>query len=142
MSIGKIILRLDQTSQTYAELQPKFMQEVKTVDRFEAMPELSVMLEESFLHDDKGKWYIPDVTKASDVAKLQGKKLIKEFESYLEGKGKLKAFRSEAIRAGFAKLWAEQEYKLILETADRLPESVIAEDDKLLMYVDLSSGRV
>ena len=65
-----------------------------------------------------------------------------EFEGYLEGKGKLKAFRAEAIRAGFAKLWTERNYKLILETADRLPESVIAEDDKLLMYVDLSSGRV
>lgn len=128
--------------QTYAELQPQFMQEVKTVDKFEKMPELSVMLEDNFLQDENGKWYIPDVTKASDVAKLREKKLIKEFESYLESKGKLKTFRTEAIRAGFAKLWTEKNYKLIVDTADRLPESVISEDDKLLMYVDLSSGRV
>ena len=128
--------------QTYAELQPKFMQEVKTVDKFEVIPELSVILEENFLRDDEGKWYIPDVTKASDVTKLREKKLIKEFEGYLESKGKLRAFRAEAIRAGFAKLWTEHNYKLILETAARLPESVIAEDDKLLMYVDLSGGRV
>jgi len=141
-AIAWLYQQLGQATQTYAELQPKFMQEVKTVDKFEAMPELSVMLEENFLQDDKGKWYIPDVTKASDVAKLRQKKLIKEFEGYLEGKGKLKVFRAEAIRAGFAKLWTEHNYKLILETADRLPESVIAEDDKLLMYVDLSSGRV
>jgi hypothetical protein len=141
-AIAWLYQQLGQETQTYAELQPKFMQEVKTVDKFEAIPELSVMLEENFLQDDKGKWYIPDVTKASDVAKLREKKLIKEFEGYLEGKGKLKAFRAEAIRAGFAKLWTEHNYKLILETANRLPESVIAEDDKLLMYVDLSSGRV
>ena len=33
--------------QTYAELQPKFMQEVKSVDKFEAMPELATLLEEN-----------------------------------------------------------------------------------------------
>ena len=63
-------------------------------------------------------------------------------EGYQATKGKLRAFRAEAIQAGFAKLWTEQNYKLILETAARLPESVIAEDDKLLIYVDLSSWRV
>ena len=39
--------------QTYAELQPKFMQEVKSVDKFEAMPELSTLLEENFLHQTR-----------------------------------------------------------------------------------------
>jgi len=128
--------------QTYQDLQPKFMQEVKTIDKYEAMPELSVMLEENFLQDEQGKWYVPDVTKASDVTKLREKKLIKEFEGYLQTKGKLKVFRTEAIRAGFAKLWAEKNFKLIVDMAERIPESVIAEDDKLLMYVDLSAGRV
>ena len=118
------------------------MQEVKTVDKFEIMPELSIMLEENFLQDEKGRWYIPDVTKASDVAKLREKKLLKEFDGYLESKGKLRNFRTESIRVGFSKLWAEKNYKLIVNTAERLPESVISEDEKLLMFVDLSSGRV
>lgn len=131
-----------ETPQTYAELQPKFMQEIKAWDKFEKRPELAVLLEENFLQDDKGRWYIPDITKASDVAKLREKKLLKEFEGYLATKGKLKLFRTEAIRAGFAKLWADKNYKLIVETAERLPESVIQEDDKLLMYYDLSLGRV
>ena len=131
-----------ETPQTYAELQPKFMQEIKTWDKFEERPELAVLLEENFLQDDKGRWYIPDITKAADVAKLREKKLLKEFEGYLATKGKLKLFRTEAIRAGFAKLWADKNYKLIVETAERLPESVIQEDDKLLMYYDLSLGRV
>ena len=131
-----------ETPQTYAELQPKFMQEIKAWDKFEVRPELSVLLEENFLQDNKGRWYIPDITKAADVAKLREKKLLKEFEGYLATKGKLKLFRTEAIRVGFAKLWADKNYKLIVETAERLPESVIQEDDKLLMYYDLSLGRL
>jgi len=131
-----------ETPQTYAELQPKFMQEIKAWDKFEVRPELAVLLEENFLQDDKGRWYIPDITKAADVAKLREKKLLKEFEGYLATKGKLKLFRTEAIRVGFAKLWADKNYKLIVETAERLPESVIQEDDKLLMYYDISMGRV
>lgn len=140
-AISWLYQQLD-TPQTYAEIQPKFMQEIKTVDKFEAMPELVVLLEENFLQDDKGRWYIPDVTKEADVAKLREKNLLKEFEGYLTTKGKLKLFRAEAVRVGFAKLWKDKNYKLIVETAERLPEQVIQEDDKLLMYYDISLGRV
>lgn len=128
--------------QTYAEIQPKFMQEVKSVDRYEAMPELSVILEENFLQDEKGRWYIPDVTKEGDVAKLREKKLWKEFEGYLNSKGKLKSFRSEAIRVGFSHLWKDKNYQAIVAIAERLPESTIQEDPNLLMYYDISLGRV
>lgn len=128
--------------QTYAEIQPKFMQEVKSVDRYEAMPELAVLLEENFLQDEKGRWYIPDVTKEGDVAKLREKKLWKEFEGYLNSKGKLKSFRSEAIRVGFSRLWKDKNYQAIVDIAERLPESTIQEDPNLLMYYDISLGRV
>ena len=136
------LYRVLDTPQTYAEIQPKFMQEVKAIDKYEAMPELSTLLEENFLQDNKGKWFIPDITKEADVAKLREKRLLKEFDSYLAIKGKLKVFRIEAIRAGFAKLWADKNYKLIVETAERLPEQVVQEDDKLLMYYDISLGRI
>lgn len=128
--------------QTYAELQPKFMQEVKSVDPYEAMPELAVLLEDSFLQDEKGRWYIPDVTKEGDVAKLREKKLWKEFESYLSSKGKLKLFRSEAIRVGFARLWKDKNYQAIVEMAERLPEQTVQEDPNILMYYDISLSRV
>ena len=130
------------TPQTYAELQPKFMQEVKSVDRYEAMPELAVLLEESFLQDEKGRWYIPDSTKEGDVAKLREKKLWKDFESYLSGRGKLRSFRSEAIRVGFARLWKEKNYKAIVDMAERLPEQTVQEDPNILMYYDISLSRV
>ena len=73
--------------QTYAELQPKFMQEVKAVDKYEQMPELATILEENFLQDEKGRWYIPDVTKEGDLVKLREKNLWKEFEGYMNSKG-------------------------------------------------------
>lgn len=128
--------------QTYAQLQPKFMQEVKSVDKFEAMPELAVLLEENFLQDEKGRWYIPDVTKEGDVAKLREKNLWKEFEGYMSSKGKLKLFRSEAVRVGFSRLWKEKNYKAIVDIAERLPEQTIQEDANLLMYYDISLGRI
>ena len=100
------------------------------------------LLKENFLQDEEGKWYVPDITKAGDVAKLREKSLLKDFEVYLQTKGKLKTFRSEAIRAGFAKLWKEKDYKNIVAVAERLPEQTIQEDPNLLMYYDISLGRI
>ena len=145
-AIGWLYQQLDENSgsgrMTYQDLQPKFMKEVKVVDKREKMPELMEILEENFLMDDDEKWYIPDLTKSGDLAKLREKNLLKEFQSYLESKGKLKVFRSEAIRAGFAKLWKDKDYKSIVAVAERLPEATIQEDPSLLMYYDISLSRV
>jgi DNA modification methylase len=129
------------TPQTYSELQPKFMKEAKPA-RHEKMPELIDLLQENFIQNEEEKWYIPDITKSGDIQKLREKKLLKEFEEYLNSKGKLKSFRTEAIRLGFAKLWKEKNYKLIVKMGDRIPENVLQEDDKLLMYYDISSSRI
>ena len=144
-AIAWLYQQLDERSggpQTYSDLMPKFMQELKAVDKREKMPELSVILEENFLKDDDGRWYIPDLTKSGDIAKLREKNLLKEFQEYQATKGKLKIFRSEAIRAGFAKLWKEKNYKAIVEMAERLPEETIQQDSNLLMYYDISLSRV
>lgn len=145
-AISWLYQQLDENSgdgrQTYAELQPKFMKELQAIDKREKMPELMVILEENFLKDDDGKWYIPDLTKSGDLAKLREKNLLKEFQTYLESKGKLKVFRSEAIRAGFSKLWKDKDYATIVAVAERLPEQTIQEDPNLLMYYDISLSRV
>lgn len=145
-AIGWLYQQLDANSgegpQTYSELMPKFMQELKAVDKREKMPELMEILEENFLKDEDGKWYIPDLTKSGDIAKLREKNLLKEFQEYLNSKGKLKVFRSEAIRAGFAKLWKDKDYAAIVVLANRLPEETIQEDQNLLMYYDISLSRV
>ena len=40
----------------------------------------------------------------------------------MQTKGKLKLFRSEAIRAGFSMLWKDKNYQAIVDMAQRLPE--------------------
>jgi hypothetical protein len=127
--------------QTYQEIQPKFIQELHQL-KYEKMPELRDILEENFLQDDEGRWYVPDVNKASDLAKFREKRLVKEFEEYAAGTGKLKVFRMEAIRAGFDRCWKQQDYKTIVSVGKRLPENVIQEDPAILMYYDNALGRL
>ena len=82
----------------------------------------------------KGRWYVPDPNKQADLEKLREKGLLREFNGYLQAKGKLKEFRLEAVRAGFKKAWSDKDYKLIIDFAARIPSSVIEEDPKLLMW--------
>ncbi|MEG3067143.1 MAG: hypothetical protein RQM95_02625 [Syntrophaceticus schinkii] len=128
------------TPQTYQDIQPKFLQELRQM-KHEKMPELRDILEENFLQDEAGRWYVPDVNKQSDLEKLRDKRLLKEFEEYRSGKGKLKIFRTEAIRAGFKHCWREKDYKTIVSIGERLPEKVVQEDHSILMYYDNSLTR-
>lgn len=129
------------TPQTYQEIQPKFIQELHQL-RYEKMPELTDMLEENFLQHEDGRWYVPDINKASDLAKLRKKRLLKEFEEYMKGTGRLKVFRTEAVRAGFDRCWMQRDFETIVKVARRLPEKVVQEDPALLMYYDNALGKV
>lgn len=86
------------------------------------------------------RWYVPDPNKQADLEKLRDKMLIREFNLYLEeirrSKKKLKFIRTEAVRAGFKKCWAEKNYKIIIEIGNKISEKILQEDDKLLMYYD------
>jgi hypothetical protein len=65
---------------------------------------------------------------------------LREFNQYVEelsnNKKKLKQFRTEAIRVGFYKAWTEKNYQIIVDIGNRLPESILQEDEKLLRYYD------
>lgn len=121
--------------QTYQDIQPKFLQQLHQ-DRHEKLPELMEVLEENFLKDEEGRWYIPDPNKQSDLEKLREKSLLKEFATYREGTGKLKRFRTEAVRAGFKRCWGERDYRTIVSIGERLPPLILQEDSTLLMYSD------
>lgn len=86
------------------------------------------------------RWYVPNPNKQADLEKLREKSLLREFEGYIteleSSKKKLKQFRTEAIRVGFKKAYSEKNFEKIVKIGDRLPASVIQEDDKLLMYYD------
>ncbi|PFT90556.1 DNA methyltransferase [Bacillus cereus] len=93
-----------------------------------------------FIEKAMNRWYVPDPNKQADLEKLREKSLLREFNGYVEelesSKKKLKQFRTEAIRAGFKKAYSEKEFEQIVKVGDRLPEKIIQEDDKLLMYYD------
>ncbi|HAT8643600.1 DNA methyltransferase [Legionella pneumophila] len=88
------------------------------------------------------RWYVPDPNKAGDLEKLREKALLKEFEEYKEIKKKLKVFRLEAVRAGFKKAWQERKYDVIVTVADKIPNNVLEEDPKLLMWYDQAVTRL
>ena len=107
------------------------------------MPELLDILKENFVQDDKGAWYVPDLSNAADLAKVRRKALLKEFwDSCVPSRGKLKVFRMEAIRAGFDECWKQRDFKTIVAVGEKLPEAVLQEDPALLMYYDNACSRV
>ncbi|GBD96921.1 MAG TPA: DNA methylase [Nitrospirae bacterium] len=90
----------------------------------------------------KDRWYVPDPNKAGDLEKLRERGLLREFEEYREFKQKkLKVFRLEAVRAGFKKAWQERDYQTIITVADKIPDNVLQEDSKLLMWYDQALTR-
>lgn len=84
----------------------------------------------------KGRWYVPDPRRAGDLEKLRERALLKEFEEYRTAKKKLSLFRLEAVRAGFKRAWQDRDYSTIVAVAEKIPERVLHEDPKLLMWYD------
>lgn len=99
--------------------------------------------DEKLCNKAKDRWYVPDPNKAGDVEKLREKSLLKEFEDYKSaGTKKLKVFRIEAVRAGFKKAWQERDYATIINVAIKIPEDILQEDPKLLMWYDQALTRL
>ena len=80
--------------------------------------------------------------KAGDLEKLRERILMREFEKYRESRQKrLKVFRLEAVRAGFKMAWQERDYDTIIAVAQKIPENILQEDTKLLMWYDQAVTR-
>ena len=90
----------------------------------------------------KNRWYVPDPNKTGDLERLRESALLKEFEEYREPRQRrLKVFRLEAVRAGFKKAWQERNYKTIISVAQKIPDNILHEDPKLLMWYDQALTR-
>ena len=91
----------------------------------------------------KDRWYIPDPNRAADLEKLRERALLREFEEYKQFTGRrLRVFRLEAVRAGFKKAWQERDYQTIIQVARKIPENVLQEDPKLIMWYDQALTRL
>ncbi|MHB1415909.1 MAG: DNA methyltransferase [Chloroflexota bacterium] len=126
--------------QTYQELLPQFLRQLHQASH-EALPELGEVLAENFLQDSAERWYVPDPDEVGDLEKVRHRALLREFGTYSLGRGRLRQFRTEAVRVGFADAYRRRDFAAILKVAERLPESVLQEDSELLMYYDTASLR-
>jgi 16S rRNA G966 N2-methylase RsmD len=91
----------------------------------------------------KDRWYVPNPNKEGDLEKLRLRTLLKEFGEYRTSTSrKIKQFRTEAVRAGFKHCYDQSDYATIVAVAAKLPEKVIQEDEKLLMYYDVATMRL
>ncbi|MEI7845474.1 MAG: DNA methyltransferase [Chloroflexota bacterium] len=131
---------LEHEPATYGDIMPKFMQALHQA-KYEALPELKIILEQSFIKDAQDRWCVPDLDNAAHLEQLRQTALLREFNEYRKSKGRLKVFRSEAVRSGFSNAWREREYDIIVQIAERLPETVLQEDQQLLMYYHNASLR-
>ncbi len=89
----------------------------------------------------RDRWFVPDPRKAGDLEQLRERTLLREFDDYSAGRGKLRLFRLEAVRAGFKRAWQERDYETIISVAERLPANDLQEDAKLLMWYDQALTR-
>lgn len=89
------------------------------------------------------RWYVPEPGRQADVDKVRERSLLKEFQEYKGTKQrKLKLFRTEAVRTGFKAAYDAGDYRTIVTVAAKLPDKVLQEDEKLLMYYDVASMRL
>lgn len=139
--------KLTETRLTESDIHPFWMREVESNRRKgDVYPELRAVLEENFLKDEQGKWYVPDPENEADLEKLRTKRLLRQFEVYkteaAKPKGKIKEVRVEALRAGFKQSYQDKDFKTIVQIGDRIPNNLLMEDEVLLQFYDIASSRV
>ena len=115
----------------------------------------------------KGRWYVPDPNKQADLEQMREQALLREFWTYLpkgykpkeneaqqmeipnllpKGRNvvsakRYKVIRAEAVRAGFKRCWENRDYETIIMVSRLIPQSLLEEDPKLLMYYDQALTR-
>lgn len=135
------------TPQTYSDLQPKWMKAIVKPKDGDVLPGLDLILEENFIKDENGKWSKPDPENASHLEQLRGKRMMKEFNLYLEAAKKPKAKRMkdtrlEVLRYGFKDCYKQKNYQDIVTVGDHIQESLLMEDEILLQYYDIAVSRI
>lgn len=94
------------------------------------------------LQKAKDRWYVPNPEREEDLQKLRERDLLKQFDEYKAHTGrKLKLVRMEAVRCGFKKAWQDRDYVTIINVAEKIPQDLLQEDQKLLMWYDQAQTR-
>jgi DNA modification methylase len=138
---------LEKDKKTESDLHPFWMKEVVgNIRKGDSLPEMRTILEENFLKDELGNWYVPDTENEADLEKLRNKRLLKQFEVYkneiANPRVKIKEVRVEALRAGFKQCYQDKDFKTIVTIGDRIPNNLLMEDEVLLQFYDIASSRI
>ena len=135
------------TNQTYKDLHPKWMKDIIKPKKGDVLPELAQILADNFIKDEDDKWRLPDPEVAADLEIIRSRKMMKEFNLYLELAQKPKAKRMkearlEVLRYGFKECYKQKEYKSIVIVGDHIQESLLQEDEILLQYYDIALSKI
>jgi DNA modification methylase len=138
---------LEKERKTEQDIHPFWMKEVAANMRSgDILPEMRTILEENFLKDENGKWYIPNPENEADLEQIRTKRLLKQFDFYkteaINPRAKIKEVRVEALRAGFKQCYQDKDFKTIIYIGDRIPNNLLMEDEVLLQFYDIASSKV
>lgn len=138
---------LMQMALKYQDIQPKWMQAITAIRKGDILPELRDILQQNFIEEPNGSWRVPDMNEAKDREIIRNKALLKEFNSYFEfatnpKSKRMKEVRVEALRAGFKQCWDTKDFQTIVKISDKIPQNLLLEDERLLMYYDIAKDRV
>lgn len=139
-------IRLQQPK-SYKEIHPEWIKDLSSSKKGDKVPELIEILEENFIKDEDEKWHIPDLEDSVQLEAIKTKRMLKEFNIYLEQaklpkSGRIANTRLEVLRFGFKECNKAKNYKDIVLVGDHIEETLLMEDEQLLMYYLKASKRV
>ena len=138
--------QLRDTSKTYQEIQPDWMQATNGLRKNDILPELKQILDENFIEMEGGKWRLPNIQDDVDKEALRTKSLIREFKKYIEmagkPKSKIKEARVEALRAGFKQCYIDKDFATIVLVGNKIPQNLRDEDEILLQFYDIAVNKI
>jgi hypothetical protein len=111
------------------------------------LPEMRIILEQNFLKNNSGEWYVPNMENEADLEKSRIKQLLRQFDTYKEEAlkiktRKIKEVRVEALRSGFKQCYQDKDFKSIVIIGDKIPNNLLMEDEVLLQFYDIASSRI
>jgi hypothetical protein len=126
----------------YNQIYSEFVKVLMTTT--EKIPELTELLGENFVSVG-GKYRRPQSLEKEAIEERRNKRLIKEFEGYLEkariGK-RLEDVRKEAILAGLIFYYQQKRYQDIQAIAKSLPQQLIANNSDIYDIIDVVSSKL
>ena len=139
---------LDELPKTEQDLYPLWMKDVASnMRKGDVLPEMRIILEQNFLKNNSGEWYVPNIENEADLEKSRIKQLLRQFDGYKEDALKLKTkkikeVRVEALRSGFKQCYQDKDFKSIVIIGDKIQNNLLMEVEVLLQFYDIASSRV